>query len=299
MDTMRERFSAVTSALLDEDPRLAVVLADISADSFGRPRRRHPDRVINVGIREQLLISVDRRAGPGRAAADRAHVRQLPGRAALRADQAGPQPPGRRRRAGQRGRVLRQLRQRAHPPVARATSRCWTRCRAGRCTCPGTRTRPNGRSAAAAAGGRPGLRAAVAPRPTRCRWRARPGRLTVLRTGRQGTVLVTGPLADAAIDATLGLDVTVLYAATVRPFDAAHAAGDAGRARGRAGRAVPGRHLGGRGDRGAARPAAPGARARRRPRRNCAATAPRPSTRPRTAWTPGRCAPSISGFLAA
>ena len=48
-----------------------------------------------------------------------------------------------------------------------------------------------------------------------------PGRLTVLRTGRQGTVLVTGPLADAAIDATLGLDVTVLYAATIRPLDAA------------------------------------------------------------------------------
>ena len=58
MDTMRERFSAVTSDLLDEDPRLAVVLADISADSFGPARRRHPDRVINVGIREQLLISV-------------------------------------------------------------------------------------------------------------------------------------------------------------------------------------------------------------------------------------------------
>jgi transketolase len=58
MDTMRERFFAVTSALLDEDPRLAVVLADISADGFGPARRRHPDRVINVGIREQLLVSV-------------------------------------------------------------------------------------------------------------------------------------------------------------------------------------------------------------------------------------------------
>jgi transketolase len=46
-----------------------------------------------------------------------------------------------------------------------------------------------------------------------------PGRLTVLRLGRRGTVLVVGPLADPVIDATLGFDVTVLYAATSRPLD--------------------------------------------------------------------------------
>src|SRR3984957_4855804 len=58
METMRERFTAVTTDLLAEHARLAVVLADISADSFGPAAARHPDRVINVGIREQLLISV-------------------------------------------------------------------------------------------------------------------------------------------------------------------------------------------------------------------------------------------------
>ena len=58
METMRERFTAVTTDLLAEHPRLAVVLADISADSFQPAATRHPDRVINVGIREQLLISV-------------------------------------------------------------------------------------------------------------------------------------------------------------------------------------------------------------------------------------------------
>ena len=41
-----------------QDPRLAVVLADISADAFRPAAARFPDRVINVGIREQLLISV-------------------------------------------------------------------------------------------------------------------------------------------------------------------------------------------------------------------------------------------------
>ena len=58
METMRERFTAVTTDLLAEHPRLAVVLADISADSFRPAATRYPDRVINVGIREQLLISV-------------------------------------------------------------------------------------------------------------------------------------------------------------------------------------------------------------------------------------------------
>ncbi len=46
------------TALLDEDPRTAVVLADISAEAFAGAARRHPDRVLNVGIREQLMIGV-------------------------------------------------------------------------------------------------------------------------------------------------------------------------------------------------------------------------------------------------
>ena len=42
----------------------------------------------------------------------------------------------------------------------------------------------------------------------------------MLRSGRRGTVIAVGPLADAVVDATLGFDVTVLYAATIRPLDA-------------------------------------------------------------------------------
>jgi transketolase len=41
----------------------------------------------------------------------------------------------------------------------------------------------------------------------------------VLRRGRAGTVVAVGPVADDVLAATAGLDVTVLYAATVRPFD--------------------------------------------------------------------------------
>jgi transketolase len=55
---MRESFVATTTDLLDEDPRTALVLADISADAFAPAMRRHPDRVLNVGIREQLMTGV-------------------------------------------------------------------------------------------------------------------------------------------------------------------------------------------------------------------------------------------------
>lgn len=37
---------------------MAVVLADIAVAMFTHAARRHPRRVVNVGIREQLLVSV-------------------------------------------------------------------------------------------------------------------------------------------------------------------------------------------------------------------------------------------------
>jgi transketolase len=55
---MRSAFAETTTALLADDPRTALVLADISASLFGTAARRHPDRVLNVGIREQLMIGV-------------------------------------------------------------------------------------------------------------------------------------------------------------------------------------------------------------------------------------------------
>src|SRR6185503_18724166 len=55
---MRDRFVDTTIALLDEQPRTAVVLADISSAAFDTAADRHPDRVLNVGIREQLMIGV-------------------------------------------------------------------------------------------------------------------------------------------------------------------------------------------------------------------------------------------------
>ncbi len=55
---MREAFYTETKALLDGDTRTALVLADISAAALEQAAQDHPDRVLNVGIREQLMVTV-------------------------------------------------------------------------------------------------------------------------------------------------------------------------------------------------------------------------------------------------
>lgn len=55
---MRQAFIDAATALIEEDPRTALVLADISVAAFEQAALKHPDRVLNVGIREQLMIGV-------------------------------------------------------------------------------------------------------------------------------------------------------------------------------------------------------------------------------------------------
>jgi transketolase len=54
----RETFAATAVELLEENDSVAVVYAEISGQYLAAARARHPDRVINVGIREQLLVNV-------------------------------------------------------------------------------------------------------------------------------------------------------------------------------------------------------------------------------------------------
>ena len=60
MDTMRDRFTTIATELLDTDPRIVLLLADIGTDRFATSgaAQRDPVRLRNVGIREQLLIGV-------------------------------------------------------------------------------------------------------------------------------------------------------------------------------------------------------------------------------------------------
>ena len=51
--TMRQRFYGLAAEALDEDPRVAMVFAEIGVGEMPK----HP-RMFNVGIREQLMIGV-------------------------------------------------------------------------------------------------------------------------------------------------------------------------------------------------------------------------------------------------
>ena len=55
---MRTQLARTATDLLEHDPNVAVVLAEISVDRFERAIAIAPDRVINVGIMEQTLVGV-------------------------------------------------------------------------------------------------------------------------------------------------------------------------------------------------------------------------------------------------
>jgi transketolase len=217
MDTMRERFVSVTEELLDEDPRLAVVLADITASQFGPASQRHPDRVINLGIREQLAISV---AGGLALAGMRPIAHTF---ASFLIERPFEQ-------------IKLDLNHQDVGAVLVSAGGSYDYAAYGRThqspgdvglldTLPGWTVHVPGHPDEAERQ----LRAAVAgdglvylrlsgPANAEPLAASGPG-FAVLRTGRQGTVIGVGPLADAVLAAASGLDVTVLYAATVRPFD--------------------------------------------------------------------------------
>ncbi|MFF2045356.1 transketolase family protein [Kitasatospora sp. NPDC058170] len=220
MDTMRDRFLDVTARLLDDDPRLALVLADISAAGFTEAAERHPDRVINVGIREQLLIG----AAGGLALTGMRPIAHT--FASFLVERPFEQVKLDLTHQGV-GAVL----------VSAAGSYDWPA--GGRThmapgdvalldTLPGWTVHVPGHPDEA----EQLLRHAVADddRTVYVRLSAHqnaaavpvePGRFTTVRQGSKGVVLAVGPMLDAVLAATAGLDVTVLYAATVRPFDAA------------------------------------------------------------------------------
>ncbi|MEU0083322.1 transketolase C-terminal domain-containing protein [Streptomyces sp. NPDC006274] len=219
MDTMRDRFIATTSRLLDEDPRLALVLAEISAAGFEQAQRRHPDRVINVGIREQLLIG----AGGGMALTGMRPIMHT--FASFLVERPFEQVKldfGHQNTGG----VL----------VSAGASYDWP---AGGFThmspgdvalldtldgwtvhVPGHPDEAEALLRHAAAGDdrvyvRLSLQSNAEARPVTG------DRFLTVREGRGGVVIAVGPMLDNVLAATEGLDVSVLYATTVRPFDGA------------------------------------------------------------------------------
>ncbi|MEV5789288.1 transketolase [Streptomyces sp. NBC_01558] len=220
MDTMRDRFAPVVSRLLDEDPRVAVVLAEIGADGFAEARRRHPDRVINVGIREQLLIGT----GAGLALTGlRPVVHTFASFLVERPFEQVKLDLGHQ----DAGAVL----------VSAAASFDWP---AGGFThmapgdvalldtldgwtvhVPGHPDEAETLLRHAVAAGDDKVYVRLSVQANAHPLRVDGSRFRTVREGREGVVVAVGPMLDAVLAATEGRDVTVLYATTVRPFDAA------------------------------------------------------------------------------
>lgn len=214
---MRERFAEVATRLLDEDPRVVVVLAEISRDLFAGARQAHPDRYVNLGIREELLVGV---AGglalAGLRPIAHSYAPFLIERAweAVKLDLTHQDVGvvlvsiGASHDASMFGRT-----HQAPGDVALLdTLPGWT------VHVPGHPDEVEPLLRAAVAGdGRAYLRLSVQQNR-----QALPvdGRMRVVRRGMRGTVVAVGPLLSSTLAAVEGLDLTVLYAATVRPFDA-------------------------------------------------------------------------------
>lgn len=217
MDTMRERFVALTERALDRDPDVALVLADISTAAFEAVQTRHPDRVINVGIREQLMLGVagglaleglrpiahsyapfliERPYEQLKIALGHQGVGALLVSIGASYDWASG---GRTHHAPGDVAVLDAL------PG-------WT------VYVPGhpDEVEPLFANALARRDSvylRLSLRQNAEPRDVR------PGRFEVIRGGARGTVIAVGPMLDPVLAATEGRDLTVLYATTLRPLD--------------------------------------------------------------------------------
>jgi transketolase len=217
-ETMRERFARVTTDLLDTDPRLAIVLAEISTESFAKAAATHSDRIVNVGIREELLIGITggmaltglrpiaHTYAPFLLERPFEHVKLDLGHQDAGAVLVSVG-------ASYDGSFSGRTHQAPGDVALLDTLGDWTVHVPGHPNEVETLLRD-----AAAAQGRVYLRLSTrqngAPQPVR------PGRFEVMATGHRGTVLAVGPLLEATLEATMGLDVTVLYAASVRPFDA-------------------------------------------------------------------------------
>ncbi|WP_113693322.1 transketolase family protein [Amycolatopsis albispora] len=217
MVSMRDAFASTMDEAMAVDPRLALVLADISVDRVRPVQRRHPNRVINVGIREQLLVGV---AGGLALSGMRPVVHTF---ASFLVERPFEQ-------------VKLDLGHQGVGAVLVSSGASYDMSYAGR-----THQSPGD---VALMDSLPGWTVHVPGHPAEARrllCESLPGDSSVylrlseavnaepfigvgfqaLRRGSAGVVLAVGPMLDRVLAATATLDVTVLYASTVRPFDAA------------------------------------------------------------------------------
>jgi transketolase len=212
----RTQFARTATDLLEEDLSTTLVLAEISARFFGDALRRHPDRALNVGIREQLLVNV----GAGLALTGMRPIVHTFG--TFLVERAFEQVKlgfghqgvggvlvgvGGSFDASSAGRT-----HQAPGDVALMDTLPDVGIHA-----PGTAAETDEVLRRAVAG--EGLHYVRVVEQTNRESFAGPG-LHVVRRGSGATVVALGPVLDEVLEATADRDVTVLYAHTVRPFDA-------------------------------------------------------------------------------
>ena len=212
----RQTFARTAAELVEEDLSVALVYAEISGQYFRDVERRHPDRVVNVGIREQLLLNV----GAGLALSGMRPIVHTFG--SFLVERAFEQ-------------IKLGFNHQDVGGVLVGAGGSFDVSSGGRThqvpgdvalldTLPGWTVHVPGHADEVAAS----LRRAVAgdgrdylrvvgqqnaePRPVT-------PHLQVVRRGAGATVVAVGPMLDAVLAAVEGRDVSVLYANTVRPFD--------------------------------------------------------------------------------
>jgi transketolase len=217
-DTMRAAFGRAASALVDEDLRAAVVLAEISTEYFDAVAVRHPARVVNVGIMEQTMIGIAagfalegfhpivHSISPFVAERPYEQLKLDFGYQGLGGTFVGTG--GSFDYAAEGGTH--------HAPADAALMLAIPGMEV---LVPGHPTEVEALLRTAYADGAPtymrlSISANAAAFPTA------PGALHVLRRGSRGTILAFGPMLDRTLEASAELDVTVVYATSLRPFDA-------------------------------------------------------------------------------
>jgi transketolase len=216
--SMRDQAAATVVALMDEDPRVALVLAEISLERFEQALRSHPERAFNVGIMEQTMVGVA--AGlalEGHLPIAHSITPFLVERAfeQIKLDFGNQELSGILIGAG--GSYDYSTEGTTHHSPADVQVML---------AVPGIAVHVPGAGEeldtlvrdAHRRGGLTYVRTSVqengSPRPIEA------GRLLRVRTGGAATVVAVGPMLDRTLAAVEGLDVTVLYATTVAPFDA-------------------------------------------------------------------------------
>jgi transketolase len=214
----RRQFAATATALLDEQPDVALVWAEISGQYLRDATRRHPDRVVNVGIREQLLVNV----GAGMALAGLRPIVHTFG--SFLAERAFEQVKLGFSHQGVDGVLVGSggsfdVASGGRTHQAPGDVALMDTVPAMHVHAPGSAAETDAllRRAVAGAGSH---YVRVVEQVNDATFPA-DGRLHVVRRGGGGTVLAFGPVLDAVLEATVDRDVTVLYTSTVRPFDAA------------------------------------------------------------------------------